>query len=566
MAKVVKDPVGIRAATRALRATRRFAREEDGALIWFTLVLFVLMVLLGGIAVDVMRYERTRVALQQTIDRATLAAASLDQPLEAEDVVTDYFAKAGLADKLESVSLDEGINFRIVTADASALSQNFFMDWIGYADLTAPAHSVAEQRITNVEVTLVLDISGSMGSNNKLTNLKVAASDFVDLLLERDVEDRISIAIVPYNAHVNLGPNLMNKYQVTNRHSRASSFCLDLPEAAGNTTFTSLVVPRNVNYPQAPFADAMSGYNNANNYAAIQGPSISNGLYPLVRCQPNANTYVRMPNNNATVLKQQINALVANGNTSIDLGMRWGVTLIDPSSRGIISEEVAAGRVPAAFSGRPFNYDDPDAMKVIVLMTDGEHVTSEYFQTNYRNSLSPIWRTPGGMLVIQHTARAAPNFWAPHFNANGDSLAEGEWRSIPHPADPAAVVTQLTWDQVWETTRVQWVAWQLYARALGTTSATRNTQYTAAMNTFLVNPNIATTARDTRLDVLCELVKAQGALVYGIAFEAPTRGQDVIRSCASQPSSTYYFDARGLQIRTAFRLIASNISQLRLTQ
>jgi hypothetical protein len=81
-----------------------------------------------------------------------------------------------------------------------------------------------------------------------------------------------------------------------------------------------------------------------------------------------------------------------------------------------------------------------------------------------------------------------------------------------------------------------------------------------------VNPQISTLARDTRLDQLCELVKAQGVLVYGIAFEAPTRGQNVIRGCASQPSSTYYFDARGLSIRTAFRLIASNISQLRLTQ
>jgi hypothetical protein len=39
-----------------------------------------------------------RTSLQNTLDRATLAAASLSQQLDAEDVVTDYFDKAGLAD------------------------------------------------------------------------------------------------------------------------------------------------------------------------------------------------------------------------------------------------------------------------------------------------------------------------------------------------------------------------------------------------------------------------------------------------------------------------------------
>jgi hypothetical protein len=53
-------------------------------------------------------------------------------------------------------------------------------------------------------------------------------------------------------------------------------------------------------------------------------------------------------------------------------------------------------------------------------------------------------------------------------------------------------------------------------------------------------------------------------IVYGIAFEAPTNGQAAISNCATSPA--HYFNASGLQISTAFRSIASNISQLRLTQ
>ena len=55
-----------------------------------------------------------------------------------------------------------------------------------------------------------------------------------------------------------------------------------------------------------------------------------------------------------------------------------------------------------------------------------------------------------------------------------------------------------------------------------------------------------------------------GVTVYGIAFEAPTGGRTQISQCAT--SSAHYFNAAGLQIRTAFRAIASNISHLRLTQ
>ena len=69
---------------------------------------------------------------------------------------------------------------------------------------------------------------------------------------------------------------------------------------------------------------------------------------------------------------------------------------------------------------------------------------------------------------------------------------------------------------------------------------------------------------DSQLATICNLSKNAGVTIYGIAFEAPTNGQAAISNCASSPA--HYFNAQGLQIKTAFRTIASNISQLRLTQ
>jgi hypothetical protein len=71
---------------------------------------------------------------------------------------------------------------------------------------------------------------------------------------------------------------------------------------------------------------------------------------------------------------------------------------------------------------------------------------------------------------------------------------------------------------------------------------------------------------DTMLQQSCTLTKAQGTVVYGIAFEAPTNGQTQISNCSSSPKSNHYFNATGLNISAVFQTIASNISQLRLTQ
>lgn len=60
----------------------RFRRDEDGSIILFSLFLFVLMILIGGMAVDLMRFETRRVHMQNTLDSAMLAAADLTQTLD----------------------------------------------------------------------------------------------------------------------------------------------------------------------------------------------------------------------------------------------------------------------------------------------------------------------------------------------------------------------------------------------------------------------------------------------------------------------------------------------------
>ncbi|MEZ5796380.1 MAG: TadE/TadG family type IV pilus assembly protein [Paracoccaceae bacterium] len=531
-----------------------FLREESGVMAPHMLIFFFIMLLVGGLAVDLMRFETRRVELQNTMDRATLAAASLENLLVPQDVVRSYFEAAGLLENLDGVTVTEAMNSRTVSATATVRSDNYFMSMMDTPYLEALNTSEAEQRVSNVEIAMVLDVSGSMQNTpSRIANLKIAAKDFIDTVLDQDTDNKISISIVPYNGQVNLGPNLFSKFTVTQTHGTPNSYCIDLP----TSTYSSTSVSRSTPFPQTPHVDSWSSTSTSNSYSTLAGPTYSNGLYSNMWCQPNAANYVVVHGNNRNQLKNAIGGLVAVGATSIDLGMKWGSMLLDPSSQSIVSELAGSGQVPSYFSSRPASFNDNDTMKVIVLMTDGENFTQErHNPTEYRTGQAPIWRSNGdGMLSVYHNrSNTSYDYWVPH---------RSEWRTAPW--NSGSGTTRLNWNQVWAIARTNWVAWQLFARPLGGGSSSLRSDY---YNTWRDNFRSYTdvTEMNSRLDQLCEEAKSKGILVYGIAFEAPTNGQTAIQECASSPSSTYFFNAQGSEIQTSFDLIASNLSQLRLTQ
>lgn len=524
--------------------SQRFQRDEDGSLIIFALVLFLLMAMMGGFAVDMMRYEQTRTALQNTLDRCTLMAASLDQRLDPESVVKDCVDKAGFGTDLQSVLVTQALNSRSVVSKGRVDTKPFFMHLIGINKFDALGTSGAEQAITNVEIALVLDVSGSM-TGAKIANLKIAAAEFVDNMLANDPNRRISITIVPYNAQVNLGSVLRAKYQAVNLHGVADVNCLELP----SSVFSAPGIPRNVDLPMMAYADHNYGTSQTN---AAVSPTSSAALpnYAAAFCTKQPANIVRLPSQNATTLKSQINGLVAGGNTSITLGMKWGVSLLDPSARGMYNELIGAGQMGANLSGRPFNYTDPESMKVIVLMTDGEHVAHNRVTNTYKTGPSPIYKSSGGDYSVYQAAHAGNKYWVPHL---------GTWSATPYNGG-----VQQNWETIWTNLKVSYVAWQFYARALGSTNTARSTIYTNQMND-MVQTYDSVGGMNASLQQSCGQAKQNNMLVYGIAFEAPNNGKAQILQCAT--SAAHYFDAQnGAEIQTAFRTIASNLTQLKLTQ
>jgi len=527
-----------------IRQFIRFRREEDGSMIIFSMFLLIMMLIVGGMAVDMMHFESTRARLQATLDRAVLAASDLEQTQDAEAVVRDYFAKAGLLDQITSITVTESVNSRQVSAVAAMNVDTMFMQLVGVESLLAPASGTAIENVSDIEIVLVLDVSGSMGSNSRIINLRSAAREFVRSVLANDINNRISITIVPFNAQVNIGPVLRARYNVVDPHGIVNSDCLDLPAAVYSVPGISTALA----IPQAGYFDARSSTSQSISYIAPQTINTGN-----IFCRTEVQNIVRLPSRNIATLEAQIQGLTANGNTSITMGMKWGMALIDPGSRAMFSALIAGGQMAGNLDGRPYDYNRANTLKVVVLMTDGEHVASDILNAGYRSGLSPIYRSPGDNAYSLFHDRPATtsDYWVPSRN---------EWRT--EPWNSGGGVAQLTWPQVWQNVRVTWVAWTLYARAIGTDSATR----TAAYNTWMTNfrsmtnvPNMNATLQQS-----CALARLNGVVVYGIAFEAPTNGQTQIAGCASSPA--HYFNAQGLQITAAFRAIASQINSLRLIQ
>lgn len=523
------------------RALSRFAKDEDGHIVVFTVIMMTLMLALAGIGVDVIQFETARTKQQQTLDRATLAAASLSQELNAESVVRDYFAKADLADKLTLVQFQRTFNASTVRAEAETELTPIFLNLYDLSDSTrliARGASQAEQRINNIEIMLVLDVSGSM-SGTKLRNLKTSASEFIDTVLEQDIENRVSIGIVPYNGQVNLPQYMQNLFTSVDDHGVQNVNCFDLPAS----TYNSLTLSRTTGLPVTAHADTFSstttGYVEPNDGNAVPNPANR-------WCPPSTRNTVRAPTNNATALKSHINGLEAVGATSINAGMKWAMALLDPAARSLYTGFVAAGQTPAYFGDRPFAYGAEDSMKIVVLMTDGEHFAEERVNEGFRSGDSPIFRHTDGRYSIYHNVSGNNKYYVPHENA---------WQRNPWGGNSAV---RQTWPQLWANLRVAYVAWQFYARPSGNSTSF----YNSTMNSFRTLTPVNT--MNSQLQSVCTQAKSRQVMVYGIAFEAPSNGRDMIEGCASSPA--HYFNAQGLEIQTAFRAIATNISQLKLTQ
>ncbi len=189
------------------------SKDDRGSVaIIFALTIFVVFTLVGG-AVDLGRAMVARERLQSAVDSSVLAAARVWQ-LENDLTLAEEKALAHFdTNKPQEVS-------RVVSFTPDMEAATFTM--IGETTVPTPFLSLVRQSITvstrgqaliagggnagtNLEVSLMLDVTGSM-AGSKLTDLKAAAKDLIDIVVWADQAEFTSrVALAPFSAAVNAG-------------------------------------------------------------------------------------------------------------------------------------------------------------------------------------------------------------------------------------------------------------------------------------------------------------------------------------------------------------------------
>ncbi|SMX30269.1 von Willebrand factor type A domain protein [Pelagimonas phthalicica] len=528
----------------------RFRQDQDGAMSYVAVAGALVMMVFGGIGIDMIHAELKRNKVQNTLDRAVLAAASIDNTLDPEFVVQEYFRAMNMSDALGTVAVDQSLNYKRVTADGSMSMPSNFMSLLGVNTLEVEGLATAEHGLTKIEISLVLDVSGSMGGN-KIEQLRSAAKEFIDLMLPAEDAGMVSISVIPYNATVNLGDTIAPYFTLDDTHDYSSC-------ATFNTAdFNSTAVDPSTELARLGHFDP---YNSSTSGGEIASPW----------CQTGTTSAMMVHSSDAAALKAHIDTFNAGGNTAIDLGMKWGAALLDPAARPAVQAMSVAGLVSADHSSRPAAYNDTETLKFVVVMTDGQNTTQFDLKSHYKYGLSEAWVDTRGTETRsddRYSMRVQDNagdnndvfYW---LRMSGNPIGARYHNKPDGPANPNGDrVYQMTNAELYSRFSIASVASNFYYRPYADGYLPYSDYYDAY---YGYEATVSGGQANSNLSTVCQAARNNGVVVYSIGVEAPQAGLDAMQDCASSPA--HYFDVSGSDLSDTFSSIARSLQMLRLTQ
>ena len=466
----------------------------------------------AGIAIDLQNTVRQKSKVQFALDSAVLAGALSRQAGASEEaIIADVQAYTASLISEQGGGLTctpVTVTFDASNKDINGLTHcrqpTYLTHLIGKEELRFRVAATSTYGVGKVDVAFIFDVSGSMNSFNRLALLKTAAAAGFDELLPDDGRDdgNVRIALASYNHSLNAGPyinavtnsvslsadtsnsNAQTRY---NTHNGVRMFdaatgrrffyyqrgtCTSGGNCRRSSTYTwsaqrrffedtglstSCIYERiggQASTDAAPGSNRWLGAGNPRwNFSASStskydgwkavdpgnstryGTGAYQGRHGT--CRPSGPVPLT---DDKTVLKAHVDSLTADGGTAGHLGFAWAWYLVSPNWAGIWPE-----------ASRPWNYDEPQSSKAIVMMTDGDfninHPTTS--ATSFQQSMalcdamkaapsrvqvytvgfqvpSNVQRTGDGRTILEYCASTPGHV----FNAsNGDELTAA-YRSI----------------------------------------------------------------------------------------------------------------------------------------
>lgn len=317
-----------------------FRKNQSGAIGLLLALAAVPLVLAAGVAVDFGRMIQAKSQLQSALDAGALAVAS-SKTAEAgriklgKDVYRSNAGELGLGIE-PTFSIQDG---KVI----ANVSIQFPMSLTKIAGIETSAIGVSSQvNIPNqrpAEVALVLDYSSSMNSRGKWKAMRDAALDLVNVVSEQQTRTDIKVGLVPFAKMV--AADLPAQYVI---------------EETPSSPWTGSGCTQDRKWPYNTQDATPSSLNDDTKWGALgQAKGTCNQLL-------SRNLKIMPLTDDLGAVTSKLNSMTPHVGTHISLGLEFGWHLISPN--------------PPFTEGT--SYGDPDVLKVIVLLTDGEQTTKAW--------------------------------------------------------------------------------------------------------------------------------------------------------------------------------------------
>ncbi len=207
-------------ASHARAAANRFARANQGNIAVIFAIALVPILTFMGAAIDYSRANSARSSMQSALDSTALMISKdlTDGRITSSDIeakAKSYFAalytnkdSTVVSDDIHATYLPKddttGTSNIVITASGYVIAD--FMKIAGFPQLGFNTGATATWGNARLRVAMVLDVTGSMGSDNKMPNLKTAATNMVTTLSALNKNDGdVYISIIPFSRDVNIG-------------------------------------------------------------------------------------------------------------------------------------------------------------------------------------------------------------------------------------------------------------------------------------------------------------------------------------------------------------------------
>ncbi len=341
------------------KRANRFKRDDKGNVAIIFGLTATVAVMFVGMGIDTGRVVHSKSNVRTATDAAALMAAKalrIEGKTEAEAIQIGKNAfdenmkgASGRWVNIDSVNIYVDNASSEIKVDVEAHVKMNFASVLGITEMKTPASSAALFEKKDVEVSLQLDLTGSMCNGGapapctnspKIQGLKDATKDLVDILIpDTPAPQKVRIAFAPFTAGVNLG-----SYQAS--------------VADGRTSTDNCVYER------------VSDTNQASDVAPVANDSymIRSDLQAAPHVVPNPRSCPSAPvvplTDNKSALKTTVDGYVADGYTAGHNGTAWAWNLLSPNFSSVWP-----------LASEPASYSDTKTFKNVILMTDGEYNT-----------------------------------------------------------------------------------------------------------------------------------------------------------------------------------------------